>query len=142
MEVEMSSAQATLDDKTNAIGQNSEELTVVSSMLLEDQESLVELVGLCNDKGKTYDQRTKLRSEELTLLTTVIGTLESSVKTKVSSNTVRLAQKGPGQIIFGAYNAQNIARNEKAMQALEASAEAEERQDGPVGFLQLQQVKK
>jgi len=135
--LELGEAKATRDDKIASIASNNEELSVTAATLLDDQKYLSELNELCKNKAKTWDQRNKIRSEELTTLTTVIGILEDQVKTNTSAVTMRLVQQGRPKLIFGAFASGAVAHSEDAMEAIEATAESEE--DAPVGFLQRRQ---
>merc|ERR1719159_1234570 len=90
----MEQAKADRDQKIEDIGTASQELTTVSADLLDDQRYLDELNTICSDKAKTWDQRTKLRANELTAITQATGIVKSTVVEKTQAGTVRLAQTG------------------------------------------------
>jgi len=111
---------------------NSEELSTVAATLLDDQEYLKELASMCHEKALTWDQRSKLRQNELAMLTEVIGIITSSVTEKTSAATIRFAQEHTSMRL-----ARAVAHSERAMEAVEA--EAEEAEGTPIGFLQSAQ---
>jgi len=111
---------------------NSEELTSVAATLLDDQEYLKELADMCHEKALTWDQRSKLRQNELQMLTEVIGIIKSSVTGNTTAATLRFAQQGTSIRL-----ARAVASSERAMEAVEAEAEAAD--EAPVGFLQQMQ---
>jgi hypothetical protein len=116
-------------DKTaQSIALNTEQLTTVSADLLDNQQYLKELSELCSSKAKTWDQRTKVRSDELSALTAATAIIKDSVAEKTSSATIRFAQAGVRVRLAHA-----VAKSDDAMESLEAAAEAVE---GPVAFLQ------
>jgi chromosome segregation ATPase len=93
---------------------------------------LSQLAEICVAKAKTWDQRSKVRADELSALTAAVEIIKNQVAEKTSDATVRLAQQG-AQV----YVAHALARNEHAMEALEAAAEEA---DAAPGFLQRKQV--
>mmetsp|Transcript_117765 Transcript_117765/g.203833 ORF Transcript_117765/g.203833 Transcript_117765/m.203833 type:complete len:770 (-) Transcript_117765:47-2356(-) len=125
------------EEKIAAIQKASTELSIVSATLLDDKEYLAELNKICSDKAKTWDQRSRVRMDELSALNAAQQILKSTVTEKTRAATVRLTQKGPATIYFGMRYAQATADNEDAMDALEAETEAiENGQTAPVAFLQ------
>merc|ERR1719499_2845656 len=115
-----------------SIETNSEELTSVAATLLDDQEYLKELADMCHEKALTWDQRSKLRQNELQMLTEVIGIIKSSVTGNTTAATLRFAQQGTSIRL-----ARAVASSERAMEAVEA--EAEQAEGTPIGFLQTAQ---
>jgi len=107
----------------------SQRLTTTAAQLLDDQEYLLETSQLCSEKAKTWDQRSKLRQDELTMLTQVIGIIKDKVTKKTSKATVRLAQTGVSIQL-----ARAVASSDAAMEAVEAGVEVAE--TDPVNFLQ------
>jgi len=79
----------------------------------------------------TWDQRSALRAEELQALTAVIGILEGAVSDRMSGATVRF-----NQFAVTLRRAEGVASSEKAMEAVEASAEAAESGAAP-SFVQV-----
>merc|ERR1719195_1566616 len=129
---ELSEAKKEKASTIAAIETNSEELTTVAATLLDDQEYLKELASMCHEKALTWDQRSKLRQNELAMLTEVIGIITSSVTEKTSAATIRFAQQHMSIRL-----ARAVASSERAMEAVEA--EAEEAEGTPIGFLQSAQ---
>jgi len=103
---------------------------------LDDMEYLDELNTVCSQKAKTWDQRTKLRSNELTAITQATGIVKATVAEKTQSSTIRFAQTGSTVRLADA-----VASSSNAMEAIEAQAEIEE-EDTPLGFLQKKSIQK
>merc|ERR1719482_2079311 len=61
------------------MAQNSKELTVVQATLTDDQAYLKDLSEKCNDKSKAWDQRSKIRSDELSALTSALTIVKGQV---------------------------------------------------------------
>merc|ERR1740133_970602 len=131
----MNQAKATRDQKIEDIGTASQELTTVSADLLDNMQYLDELNTICSNKAKTWDQRTKLRANELTAITQATGIVKATVAEKTASSTVRLAQTSSVVHLADA-----VASSDSAMEAIEAEAEASE--SAPMGFLQKLSVQK
>merc|ERR1719437_396744 len=108
----------------------SSELSTVAATLLDDQEYLRELSAMCSDKATTWDQRTKVRQDELAALTAALEIIKATVSEKTTAATMRLVQQGASLQV-----AEANALNPKAMEQIEAEAEAAE-DAGPVSFLQ------
>merc|ERR1719333_595014 len=132
----MEEAKKLRDQKIEDIGTASQELTTVSAQLLDDMQYLDELNTICSDKAKTWDQRTKLRANELTAITQATGIVKATVAEKTQSSTIRLAQTGSVVHIADA-----VASSASAMEAIEAEAEISESDSAP-GFLQMCSVNK
>merc|ERR1719160_532889 len=64
------------------IAQSSADLTVTNGMLSDDQAYLKELSEICNVKSKMWDQRSKMRQDELTALTTALSIIKERVADK------------------------------------------------------------
>merc|ERR1719355_388194 len=99
----------------------SQELTTVSADLLDNMEYLDELNQICSDKAKTWDQRTKLRANELTAITQATGIVKATVVEKTQAATIRFAQTGTVVHLADA-----VANSDSAMETLEAEAEISE----------------
>merc|ERR1719409_1954649 len=132
----MEEAKKTREQKIEDIGTASQELTTVSAQLLDDQQYLDELNTACSEKAKTWDQRTKLRANELTAITQATGIVKSTVAAKTQSSTIRFAQTGAVLHLADA-----VASSDSAMEAIEAEAEVSE-SDEAVGFLQKRSVQR
>merc|ERR1719502_2412146 len=135
----MNEAKEARDQKIEDIGTASQELTTVSAQLLDDMEYLDELNQICSDKAKTWDQRTKLRANELTAITQATEIIRTTVVEKTSAETIRFAQNGAVLHLGGGADA--VTSSESAMEAIEAEAEESEG-DEAVGFLQKRSVHK
>merc|ERR1719446_1358500 len=131
--LEMEQSKKTRDQKIEDIGTASQELTTVSADLLDNMEYLDELNTVCSAKAKTWDQRTKLRANELTAITQATGIVKATVMEKTQSSTIRFAQTGTVLHLADA-----VTASDSAMEAIEAEAEISE----SPSFLQKQSVKK
>merc|ERR1719453_1915250 len=78
--------------KMEAIAASSKELTETSATLTDDQNYLKDLTEKCNTKSKEWDQRSQMRQDELTALTTALTIVKEGVATKTTEKTVRLVQ--------------------------------------------------
>jgi len=96
---------------------------------------LDELNTVCSNKAKTWDQRTKLRANELTAITQASGIIKGTVSEKAQSSTIRFAQTGTVLHLADA-----VANSDSAMESIEAEAETSEEE--PMGFLQKRSVQK
>merc|ERR1719450_1287643 len=79
-------------EKMEAIAASSKELTETSATLTDDQNYLKDLTEKCNLKSKEWDQRSQMRQDELTALTTALTIVKEGVATKTTEKTVRLVQ--------------------------------------------------
>merc|ERR1719426_401598 len=78
--------------KMEAIAASSKELTETSATLTDDQNYLKDLTEKCNAKSKEWDQRSQMRQDELTALTTALTIVKEGVVSKTTEKTVRLVQ--------------------------------------------------
>lgn len=116
----------TRQEKANTISKialTSEELTSTAAVLLDDKQYLAELAQICSNKAKTWDQRSGVRADELSALTSAVAIIKDTVAEKTSAATVRLAQKS-----ISVRMAQAMAGNDFALEAAEAEAEEVEAQ--------------
>jgi len=130
--VELDEAKKNRDTKIEEIGTASAELSTVSADLLDDMQYLDEINTMCSEKAKTWDQRSKVRADELSAITAATGIVANTVAAKTRSATVRLAQAG-ATIHF----ADAIAESDDAMESIEAEAESVEEPS----FVQLASVR-
>merc|ERR1719265_904980 len=79
-------------EKMEATAASSKELTQTSATLTDDQNYLKDLTDKCNSKSKEWDQRSQMRQDELTALTTALTIVKEGVATKTTEKTVRLVQ--------------------------------------------------
>jgi hypothetical protein len=133
--VELKESKSTRDEKISDIGTSSQELTTTSATLLDDMQYLDELNTICSQKAQTWDQRSKVRAEELTALTQAIGILKSTVAEKTGAATIRFAQTHSVLRLADA-----VASSEAAMESIEAEAEDVEENSAPYGFLQKRSI--
>jgi len=118
---ELDEAQQEKARLMDEISMTNQQLTTVAATLLDDQEYLKKLSEMCSDKAKTWDQRTKVREEELYTLTQAIGIIKGAVTEKTTAATIRFAQQGMSLRL-----ARAVASDANAMEAMEAEAEAAE----------------
>jgi len=126
--LEMAETKKEKDKTTSEISMNTDELTTTAADLLDDQMYLKELSEVCESKAKTWDQRSRVRADELSALTAATTIVKDSVAEKTSSGTVRFAQMG-----VSAPMVHQMAKNDNALEAIEAEAEAG---DDAASFLQ------
>lgn len=124
-------------DTAEEISDNSRDLSTIAAVLLDDQEYLKKLAEMCTERAKTWDQRSSARQDELTALVQAIDIIGGAVSEKTSSSTVRLAQQG-----VSVNMAKFMAKDEPAMEALEAETEEAEGAGRPTGFLQRASVRR
>lgn len=132
--VELEESNKAKDKAVEEIAENSEQLTTVSATLMDDITYLQELSTGCSQKAKTWDQRSRVRVQEITAITEAMDIVKDTVVEKTSAATIRFAQTG--SIL---HTADAVANDEDAMEALEQEAESTE-QNGPVAFLQKRQI--
>jgi len=126
---EMDDSKAEKAKKQEEIATNSQQLSTVSAVLLDDQQYLAELSALCANKATTYDSRIKVRADEISALSAAIDIIGSTVSEKTAASTIRFAQSGVAVKL-----AEAMAKTPAAMEAAEADAEAFE--DGQTSFVQ------
>jgi len=130
--LELADTREEKDNTVADISMNSEELTTTAANLLDDKEYLMGLNKMCHERAKTWDQRSKVRADELSALTAAITIVKEQVKEKTSAATIRFAQQGVSVKI-----AERVASSADAMEAIEAAAEEEDSAPAkPVAFLQ------
>jgi len=106
----------------------SQEVSTVSSTLIQDKEYTNELSKMCSDKAKTWDQRTSVRANELATLSEVITIISTQVAGNTTANTIRFVQ-GRTSLRLAKF----VAANAGAMDDIEAAAEEA---DATPSFLQ------
>jgi len=135
--VELEDRQKAKSDAIENIGSNSQELSTVSATLLDDMDYLKELYEISSAKALTWDQRSKVRADELSALVAATQIVEGQVANKTQSSTIRFAQLGVSVRMADA-----VAGSDDAMEAIEESAEEAEDDSSPMGFLQRTQISK
>jgi predicted nucleic acid-binding Zn-ribbon protein len=126
---DLDKARKDKDEKQAKIAEDSTQLTTVAATVLDDQQYLQELAQMCQVKAVTWDQRSKIRADELSALTSAIAIIKEKVGEATSKATIRFAQQGVAVKL-----AEKVARSPAAMENMEAEAEAEEQ--GSLSFLQ------
>merc|ERR1719327_2493674 len=128
--VELETAKKNRDDVIAQIEAASEELSTVSAQLLADQEYMMELAKMCHEQAVTWDQRTQMRADELSALTSAINIVGGEVSDKTTAATVRLMQR---KADISA--ARIVASDQDSMEAIEAEAEVADA--SPESFIQV-----
>merc|ERR1719316_1800364 len=107
-----------------------QEVTTVSAELLSDQEYMMELSKMCHEQAITWDQRSQMRADELSALTSAINIVAGTVAEKTTAATLRLTQRKADVRV-----ARVVASDEDSMEAIEADAEAAD--EAPESFVQV-----
>jgi len=128
--VELDDRQQQKANTQEDIASNSEQLSTVSAALLDDMDYLKETFEISSAKAKTWDQRSQVRSDEISALTSATEIIKGKVAEKTKSGTVRFAQMGMTSVF-----AEAVAGSDDAMEDIEESAEEVEG-SSPMGFLQ------
>lgn len=129
---ELEAAKKEKAETKELIATNSQELSTVAATLLDDQQYLGKLAEMCTNTAKTWDQRSKVRADELQALVSAIAIVKQKVGTKTSAKSVRFAQQGVSVRL-----AEAAAHSPEALEAIEVVAEMADQQAGtPVTFLQ------
>merc|ERR1719261_821734 len=110
--------------KMEALAQAGKDLTTTQAQLTDDQAYLKDLTEKCNLKSKEWDQRSQMRQDELTALTTALTIVKGKVAEKTTDKTVRLVQQA-------AKVSQHAAPEE------EEDSDDEDEADEDVSFVQL-----
>jgi len=136
--LELEESKESRDQKSEDIAENSQELTTTSATLLDDQEYLSKLSKGCSEKAQTWDQRSKVRVQELTAITEATDIVKATVMEKTGAATIRFVQVPNNSPLR---TADAVANNEGALMALEAEAESTEA-GSAIGFLQRRLIQK
>ena len=75
------------------IAESQQQLTATTARMTDDEAYLEELTEVCNARSKDLDQRSKMRQDELTALTSALRLVKSRVAAKTTEKTVRQAQE-------------------------------------------------
>merc|ERR1719236_72681 len=78
--------------KTENIAKSSGDLTATKAVLTDDQQYIKDLTAKCELKSDEWDQRSQMRQDELTAISTAITIVSGKVKEKTTDKTVRLMQ--------------------------------------------------
>merc|ERR1719392_241024 len=77
---------------TKEIASTQQDLTTTLAQLHDDQAYLKDLTAKCEDKSKEWDQRPKMRQDELSAITEALGIIKGTVAAKTTEKTVRFVQ--------------------------------------------------
>merc|ERR1719316_2387250 len=96
---EMNDANDSMQDKkgrsgqkTSKVGTASADLTATQAVLTDDMQYIKDLTAKCELKSAEWDQRSQMRQDELTAISTAITIVSGKVKEKTTEKTVRLMQ--------------------------------------------------
>merc|ERR1719236_412751 len=78
--------------KTEKMSKSAGDLTATKAVLTDDQQYIKDLTAKCELKSKEWDQRSQMRQDELTAISTAITIVSGKVKDKTTEKTVRLVQ--------------------------------------------------
>jgi len=92
-EKDLKDAQELKDQKMEKIAQDQQALTATNAQMTDDQAYIKDLTDKCDLKSRQWAQRSQMRSEELTALSTAITIVKGRVADHTSDKTVRLVQK-------------------------------------------------
>merc|ERR1719311_682249 len=127
LKTDLESSETHREDVIAQIEAANQELSTVSAQLLSDQEYVMELSKMCHEQAITWDQRSRLRADELSALTSAINIVGKDVVEKTTAATVRLTQKKADIRV-----ARIVASDEDAMEA-----DAEAADEAPESFVQV-----
>jgi len=117
--------------KMEALAAASRDLTAAQAQLTDDQTYLKDLTEKCNLKSKEWDQRSQMRQDELTALTTALTIVKGKVAGSTSDKTVRFVQSAV-RVTPAAHNHQS-----QEVDASEADDTQAFLQEEGVSFVQL-----
>merc|ERR1719261_887346 len=119
--------------KMESLADAGKDLTTTQAQLTDDQAYLKDLTEKCNLKSKEWDQRSQMRQDELTALTTALTIVKGKVAEKTTEKTVRFVQRAskvsPHSVVVDSEDSQDMDDSE----AEEDAADDEE----AVSFVQL-----
>merc|ERR1719161_38523 len=75
--------------KGEEIAKNQQSLTEAQATLRDDQDYVKDLIEKCNAKADEWDQRTKMRQDELTALTTATQIISDRVKAQADKTNMK-----------------------------------------------------
>merc|ERR1719359_2628913 len=78
----LSAAEAERSETTNKIAVAQADLTETNAVLNDDRLYLKDLTSKCETKAKEWDQRSSMRSDELSAITQALAVIEGVVATK------------------------------------------------------------
>jgi hypothetical protein len=81
-ETSMKDAKQVRGQKNAAIAKNQRDLTTTQAVLTDDQQYIKELSAKCTEKAELWTQRSKMRADELTAISTALTIISGTVKEK------------------------------------------------------------
>merc|ERR1719504_78996 len=78
---------------TKEIASTQQDLTTTLAQLHDDQAYLKDLTAKCEDKSKEWDQRSKMRQDELSAITEALAIIKGTVSSKTTEKTIRFVQQ-------------------------------------------------
>merc|ERR1719375_1504331 len=91
-EKDLKEAQELKAEKMEKIAEDQQDLSATNAQMTDDQAYIKDLTEKCNHKSREWDQRSEMRSQELTALSTALTIVKEKVGTK-TTGTVRLVEK-------------------------------------------------
>merc|ERR1719473_289106 len=76
------------------MAESQQQLMTSTAQMSDDQAYLKELTETCNARSNDWDQRSKMRQDELTAITSALSIVKTRVSAKTTEKTVRLTQRG------------------------------------------------
>merc|ERR1719181_1234293 len=110
---------------TKEIASTQQDLTTTLAQLHDDQAYLKDLTAKCEDKSKEWDQRSKMRQDELSAITEALAIIKGTVSSKTTEKTVRFVQ-------------QKATVKPHAVVVDDDSADSEDDDEEDVSFLQVE----
>jgi hypothetical protein len=81
--------QEMIGQKSEEIAKANQGLTEAQATLRDDQDYVKDLIEKCNAKADEWDQRTQMRQDELTALTTAVKIISDRVKTQADKTNMK-----------------------------------------------------
>lgn len=81
-ETSLRDAQKLRGEKIAAVAKNQRDLTTTQAVLTDDQQYIKDLSAKCTEKSELWDQRSKMRADELTAISTALTIITGTVKEK------------------------------------------------------------
>merc|ERR1719160_1167277 len=81
-ETALKDAQKLRGEKIAAVAKNQRDLTTTQAVLTDDQQYIKDLSAKCTEKSELWDQRSKMRADELTAISTALTIITGTVKEK------------------------------------------------------------
>jgi len=110
-ETSLKDAQEIRGQKNAAIAKNQRDLTTTQAVLTDDQQYIKDLSAKCTDKAELWNQRSTMRADELTAISTALTIITGTVKEK-------------GELLQVKKPVKTIAAPAKATQLLQEDDEA------------------